>query len=116
VTKQVYYRCQIVQWLASLKKNSPKLPSSDLVEPPKNPKGKDKSKNKLKRGAQPGHQQNLRQPLAPKLIDEIVKLELTACPDCGRKLDLIQGETKITQQIELVEKPFFSALYQQLMY
>ena len=112
---------QLKERIAILEKNSAtssKPPSSDIVKPPKTPKskGKNKGKRKLKRGAQPGHKQNLRKPLAPELIDEIVKLELSACPDCGHKLDLVQGETKITQQIELVEKPFFATEYHQLMY
>ena len=103
--------------IAAIKKNSrnsSKPPSSDLVKPPKAPKSK--GQGKLKRGAQPGHPQNLRKPLAPEWVDEIVKLELTVCPDCGHKLDLVQGETKITQPIELVEKPFFATEPQQLMY
>ena len=69
--------------IAVLEKNSStssKPPSSDIVKPkpPKPPK----DKKKRKRGAQPGHPQHLRTPLAPELIDEIIKLELTACPSC----------------------------------
>jgi len=99
--------------------NSSKPPSSDIVKPPKDkPTVDPKTKRKIKRkkGAQKGHKPNLRKPLAPELIDEIVKLELTACPDCGHKLDLSKTAPKITQQIELVEKPFFVTEYQQLMY
>jgi len=108
--------------IAALKKNSSnssKPPSSDIVKPPKDKPPVDpktKRKVKRKRGAQKGHKQHLRKPLAPELIDEIVKLELTRCPDCGHKLDLEKSETKVTQQIELVEKPFFVTEYQQLMY
>ena len=58
--------------------NSSKPPSSDIVKPPK---PKDKERRKRKIGAQKGHKQNLRQPIAPELVDEIVKLELTNCPD-----------------------------------
>ena len=106
--------------VAALKKNSSnssKPPSSDIVKPPKL-KTKDQHGKTAKRkiGAQPGHEQNLRTPLAPELVDEIVKLELTACPDCGHKLDLAKTETKTFQQIELVEKPFIVTEYQQLMY
>jgi transposase len=97
-------------------RNSSKPPSSDIVKPPKEPKNKGESKIQRKQGAQPGHERNLRKPLAPELIDEIVKLELTICPDCGHELDLVDGEAKITQRIELVEKPFFATEYQQLMY
>ena len=108
--------------IAALKKNSSnssKPPSSDIVKPPKDRPPVDpktKRKVKRKRGGQKGHKQNLRKPLAPELIDEIVKLELSRCPECGHKLDLVQGETKVTQQIELVEKPFFATEYHQLMY
>src|SRR5215469_12726330 len=104
--------------IAALKKNSAnssKPPSSDIVKPPKT-KNKNDQKTKRKIGAQPGHKQNLRQPVAPELVDEIVKLELTDCPDCGHKLDLDKAETKTFQQIELVEKPFIVTEYQQLMY
>ena len=99
--------------------NSSKPPSSDIVKPPKDkPPVDPKTKRKIKRkiGAQKGHKQHLRKPLAPELIDNIVKLELTNCPDCGHKLDLADTTPKITQQIELVEKPFTVTEYQQLMY
>jgi len=106
--------------VASLTKNSAtssKPPSSDIVKPPKPPKtNKDGKKEKRKRGAQPGHKQNLRNPIAPELIDEIIKLELTHCPDCGHRLDLDTAETKTFQQIELVEKPVTITEYQQLLY
>src|SRR5215469_12530313 len=95
--------------------NSSKPPSSDIVKPPKT-KNKNDKQSKRKIGAQPGHKQNLRQPIAPELVDEIIKLELTDCPDCGHKLDLDKAETKTFQQIELVEKPFVVTEYQQLMY
>jgi transposase len=104
--------------IAALEKNSrnsSKPPSSDIVKPPKT-KDKDRRKSKLKQGAQPGHQQNLRKPIAPELLDDIIKLELTACPDCGQQLDLANIEPKILQQIELVEKPVTVTEYQQLMY
>ena len=107
---------QLESKIAALEKNShnsSKPPSSDIVKPPK---PKDKERRKRKIGAQKGHKQNLRQPIAPELVDEIVKLELTNCPDCGHKLDLEQAETKIFQQIEVVEKPVIVTEYQQLMY
>jgi transposase len=103
--------------IATLKKNSStssKPPSSDIVKPSK-PK-KDKERRKRKIGAQPGHKQHLRKPIAPELVDEVIKLELTDCPDCGHKLDLAKIEPKTTQQIELVEKPYTVTEYQQLMY
>ena len=91
--------------IAALEKNSTnssKPPSSDIVKPPK-PK-KDKERRKRKIGAQKGHKQNLRKPIAPELVDEVIKLELTECPDGGQQLDLANIEPKTTQQIELVER------------
>jgi len=101
--------------IARLKKNSStssKPPSSDIVKPTKD---KDR-RRKHKIGAQQGHKQNLRQPIAPELVDEIVKLEFTHCPDCGHKLDLDKVEPKTFQQIELVEKPFIVTEFQQHQY
>ena len=102
--------------IALLKKhsgNSSKPPSSDIVKPKTEKKDK---KIKRKKGAQPGHKQHLRTPIAPELLDEIVKLELTNCPDCQQQLDLVDSETKTFQQITLVEKPIVVTEYQQLMY
>jgi transposase len=113
---------QLKDRIADLEKNSAttsKPPSSDIVKPPKDkPPVDPKTKRKIPRkiGAQSGHKQHLRKPIAPELIDEIVKLELTERPDCGHKLNLDGTTPKITQQIELVEKPFFVTEYQQLMY
>ena len=78
---------QLQERIATLEKNSSnssKPPSSDIVKPPQNKPAVDpKTKRNIKRKqvAQQGHKQHLRKPLAPELIDEIVKLELTACPD-----------------------------------
>jgi transposase len=95
--------------------NSSKPPSSDIVKPPKT-QNKSGKQPKLKQGAQPGHEQHLRQPIAPEQIDEIIKLELAHCPDCGHPLDLDSAETKTFQQIEFIDKPFVVTEYQQLMY
>ena len=87
---------------AALKKNSSnssKPPSSDIVKPKPQ---KDKERRR-KIGAQKGHKQHLRKPIAPELVDEVIKLELTECPDGGHPLDLANIEPKTTQQIELVE-------------
>jgi transposase len=113
-------KVQLLAKIAALEKNSSnssKPPSSDIVKPQK-PKLKDKDGKEIKRkiGAQPGHKQNLRKPIAPELIDEVIKLELTNCPDCGQKLSLDKIEPKKTQHIELVEKPVIITEYQQLMY
>ena len=62
-------------------RNSSKPPSSDIVKP-KPPPQKDENGDEIKRkiGAQPGHEQNLRTPLSPEMIDEIIKLDLSECP------------------------------------
>ena len=111
-------RAEIVELkaeIAILKKNSgnsSKPPSSDIVKPKPKTEKKDK-KTKRKKGARPGHKQHLRIPITPELIDEIVKLELTNCPDCNQQLDLVDSETKTFQQITLVEKPIVITEYQQ---
>jgi transposase len=102
--------------IAALQKNSStssKPPSSDIVKPPK-PKKDQERRRKI--GAQKGHKQNLRKPIAPELVDEVIKLELTECPDCGHPVDLAKTEPKTFQQIELVAKPFTVTEYQQLIY
>jgi len=63
---------EIAQLKAQLKKDSStssKPPSSDIVKPPKS-KDKDR-RTKRKIGAQPGHKQNLRKPIAPEWVDVI---------------------------------------------
>ena len=92
--------------------NSSKPPSSDIVKPSLNPN----NKKKRKQGAQPGHKQHLRKPIDPNLIDTIITLELTTCPDCGHPLALADIAPKTIQQIEIIEKPVTITEYQQLMY
>lgn len=98
--------------------NSSKPPSSDIVKPPKNKDKNDKSKTKQKRkrGGQPGHPKNERKPLSPELLDEILDLKLTKCPDCGHGLVLTADTPKVTQQIEIVEKPFIAKEFRQHFY
>ena len=82
--------------IAILKKhsgNSSKPPSSDIVKAKTEKRDK---KTKRKKGAQPGHKQHLRTPIPPEFIDEIVKLELTNCPDCQQQLDLVDSENLST--------------------
>ncbi|MGL6194735.1 MAG: DUF6444 domain-containing protein, partial [Thermoguttaceae bacterium] len=81
---------KLLQRITVLEKNSKtssKNPSSDIVKPQK-PKPKDENGNIAKRqiGAKKGHKQNLRKLISPDLVDTIVKLELTKCPDGGHKL------------------------------
>jgi hypothetical protein len=39
------------------------------------------------------------------LVDKIIPLALTACPDCGHPLAIADIAPKISLHIELVEKP-----------
>jgi len=85
-------------------RNSSKPPSSDLVKPPKDlPRGKNK---KRRRGGQKGHPRHER-PLFP--AEQITKTHdhiLDSCPDCGGALSDVEEETRVVQQVELVEKPW----------
>ena len=94
--------------------NSSKPPSSDIVKPPAQPKGKQKSKRK--RGAQKGHKQHLRKPFDENQIDNIVEFKLDACPTCGGKLVPSNEPPKVHQQVELVEKPFIVTEFRQGWY
>jgi transposase len=101
--------------IAVLEKNSTtssKPPSSDIVKPSKTTNG---HKAKRNPGAHPGHPQHLRTFIAPELVDDIVRLELTTCPDCGHPLDLAAIAPNISHPIELVEKPVAVTEYQQLV-
>ncbi|MCL2623988.1 MAG: IS66 family transposase [Planctomycetaceae bacterium] len=108
---------QLEAKIASLTKNSAnssKPPSSDIVKPPKQPKGKGKRKRKI--GAQKGHKQNLRTPFDENQIDQTVELQLEACPKCGGELEPTNKPPKKHQQVELIEKPFIVTEYQQAEY
>jgi transposase len=97
--------------------NSSKPPSSDIVKPPKDAKGKGRRNGqKRKRGAQKGHKQNLRKPFDETKIDQTVELKLEACPACGGKLRATSEPLKIHQQVELVEKPFRVTEFQQVWF
>lgn len=92
--------------LAAAKKDSStssKPPSSDVVKPkPKNKKpGRRK---KPRRGAQPGHEQHLREPLPPDRVDEIIEYEID--DDEVQRLGLMPtGDFETIQHIELPETP-----------
>ena len=65
--------------LAKAKKDSTtssKPPSSDIAQP--KPKRKRGSRKKPRKGGQPGHQRQLREPLPPEQVDEIVEFEIDA--------------------------------------
>ena len=64
--------------LAKAKKDSStssKPPSSDIVTPKPKQK-KPGRRKKRKRGGQPGHQQQLREPLPPERVDETIDYEI----------------------------------------
>jgi transposase len=103
--------------LAKAKKDSStssKPPSSDLVKPkPKNKKpGRRK---KPRRGAQPGHEQHLREPLPPDRVDEIVEYEID--DDEVQRLGLTPtGDFETIQHIELPETPIHVTEHQLAVY
>jgi len=81
--------------------NSSKSPSSDIVKPPKK---QAKRRKKNKRGGQQGHERQLREPLPPERIDEIIEYEIHE--DEVERLKLIPtGEFESIQHIELPDVP-----------
>ena len=92
--------------LAKARKNSStssKPPSSDLVNP--TPKRKRPGcRKKPRRGAQPGHQRQWREPLLPERVDETLDYEIE--DDEVRRLNLAPtGAFDIIQHLELPETP-----------
>ena len=76
--------------LAQAKKDSTtssQPPSSDITKP----KPKKSSRKKTRKGGQPGHQRQLRQPLPPDRVDEIIEYEI----DEGEVIRLGNDETSI---------------------
>jgi len=92
--------------LARAKKDSStssKPPSSDIVKP-KSKRQKPGRRKKPKRGAQPGHQRQLREPLPPERIDETIDYEIN--DDEVQRLGLTPtGDFDLIQHIELPETP-----------
>jgi transposase len=91
--------------LAAAKKNSSnssKPPSSDIVKPPQPaPKGN----RKRKQGAQPGHPRHQRPPFSLDEIDKTWDYRLTACPDCGGRVEPSDVLPRIIQQVEILPRP-----------
>jgi len=81
--------------------NSSKRPSSDDITKPK----KKKKKGKRKIGGQPGHKRHLRPLFAKEEIDKFHSYILTTCPDCNSEVNIMDGEPRIIQQVELIEVP-----------
>ena len=91
--------------LAKAKKDSStssKPPSSDIVKPPVDRRpGK---RRKRKRGGQPGHPRQLREPLPPERVDQTIEYQIQE--EDVQRLGLIPtGDVEIIQHIELPDTP-----------
>jgi transposase len=96
---------RLTEQIAKLSKNSSnssKPPSSDIVKPRK---AVSSPKNKRKIGGQPGHAKHDRVPFAPEEIDQVETHRPDRCPDCGGPVSARPKETRVVQQVELVERP-----------
>ena len=91
--------------LAKAKKDSStssKPPSSDIVKPPvKKAPG---SRKKRKRGGQPGHQRQFRDPLPPERVDQAFEYEIDDQEVQDRQLTPTD-QFEIIQHIELLDSP-----------
>jgi transposase len=84
--------------------NSSKPPSSDIVNP--SPKGGKRGRpGKRKRGAQPGHTRNQRDPFPPEEIDVGWIHYYDGCPCCGGHLEDSDEPAKTLQQVEIKGVP-----------
>jgi len=93
---------------------SSKPPSSDIVKPKLKQKKPGKRK-KRKMGGQPGHQQQLREPLPPERVDETIDYEI----DDGevQRLGLTPtGDFEVIQHIELPDTPIHVTEYRLAVY
>jgi transposase len=81
---------------------SSKPPSSDIAKP--KPRKKPGRPRKPRRGGQAGHQRQLREPLPPERVDEIIDYEIN--DDDAKRLGLTAtGDFETIQKIELPETP-----------
>ena len=81
---------------------SSKPPSSDITKPQR--KQAPGRRKKPRRGGQPGHQRQLREPLPPERVDETIDYEIK--DDDVRRLGLAPtGDFEVIQRIELPESP-----------
>jgi transposase len=87
--------------LAAAKKNSSnssKPPSSDIV---KKPKDKPKDGSKRKRGGQPNHPRQERDPFPDDQVD-YTELRCSECPDCHGPVVPSREPPKVLQQVDLM--------------
>lgn len=81
---------------------SSKPPSSDIVQPKR--KKVPGQRRKPRRGGQPGHERQLREPLPPERVDETIDYEIH--DDDIQRLELTPtGDFEVIQHIELPEAP-----------
>ena len=102
--------------LAKAKKDSTtssKPPSSDITKP--KPKPKKSKRRKPRKGGQPGHQQQLREPLPPDRVDEIIEYEID--DDDIMRLGLVPtGDFESVQHIELPDTPVHVTEHRKVVY
>ena len=98
---------QLAQSLVAAKKNSTnssKPPSTDIVKPQPEKRGK-RSKRRI--GAQKGHPKHERLPFTPDQIDRQVPHRLQRCPvDPAHHIVPAEARKRTLQQVELVKDPF----------
>ena len=86
--------------------NSSKPPSSDIVKPPKPTSSNQANSRKKKRkiAGQPGHAKHERPPFSSDDIEHVREYRLSCCPDCGGRVSARPKETRVVQQVELLER------------
>ena len=98
---------QLAQSLVAAKKNSTnssKPPSTDIVKPQPEKRGK-RSKRRI--GAQKAHPKHERPPFTPDQIDRQVPHRLQRCPvDPAHHIVPAEARKRTLQQVELVKDPF----------
>jgi len=106
VEKQAQQIEELKLQLAKAQKDSStssKPPSSDIVKPKPKHK-KPKSRKKPRRGGQPGHERQLREPLPAERVDETIDYEID--DDEVQRLGLTPtGDFEVIQRIELPDAP-----------
>jgi transposase len=105
----------VIAHLQKDSRNSSKPPSSDIVKPKTSAQKESGNKNR-RIGGQAGHKKHERKPFPPEQVDEVIEATLEQCPECGNELNDPEGKISITQQIEIVEKPFKVTEYHQHSY
>lgn len=103
LTAQVARLMEEVARLRKNSSNSSKPPSSDIVKPPKPPAPQGPGKRRI--GGQPGHPRHERAAFPPEQIDQTRVYKLDRCPDCGGRLEPLNGEPRVIQQVEMVRQP-----------